>query len=132
MASVLIMQRAIELDCDKQVLSRFRDTLVTISEEERLNTDAPQVPFITPLEEVKLDKNMSSTVKESLRIIYNRHDVEEIWLQDFEKFVDQNLLRATCDLQGTMSYKTLDIENAGQLLFNFCELEESPDISGYI
>jgi len=98
------MQRVTELDNEKQDLGRFKDTLVTISEEERLNTDAPQVPFITPLEEVKLDKNMSSTVKESLSIIYNRHDVEEVWLQDFEKFVDQNLLRATCDLQGTMSF----------------------------
>jgi hypothetical protein len=71
---------------------------VTISEEERLATDAPQIPFITPLAEVNLDKNISSTVKDSLRIFLNRHEVEECWLQDFEKFVDQNLLRATCDL----------------------------------
>lgn len=78
--------------------NRFKDELVSLAELERLTSEAPLVPQITPLEEVTLQKNMAWTVRTRMTKFYQRHTVSDALLQRLEEFIEKNLACATCDL----------------------------------
>jgi len=71
-----------------------------------------------------MNKSMQDIVRKMLTTHYQRHRVDKYLLPKFLRFAKSELKYATFDLTGTMSFQTLDIENAGQILFDFVDIEE--------
>jgi hypothetical protein len=112
-----------ELTLKRDSFQEFKDELIIIIEEERLSSEAPKVPLIAPLEKSKIVKSLPENVKVLMNNFYARQQAPEFLQKQFEDFVSTNLKYATFDLVGTMSFQTLDIENSGQLIFDFTEIE---------
>lgn len=63
---------------------------------------------------------------------YNRLGASDRLKVLFQEFQSQSLKFATFDLTGTMSLQSLDIEDSGQLVFDFVELEAQTDHPDFI
>ena len=92
-----------DLETKKNSFDDFSEELLVIVEEERLNSEAPKVPHIIPLEQIKIERSLQDIVKTVMSYFYSDHKVDDSFLHQFEDFVSTNLAYATFDLNGTMS-----------------------------
>jgi len=93
-----------------------------------LLSDAPIIPWIAPIDTVKIEKLPVENVKIFMQLFYERQESSEEIVEAFQEFTGSNLQFATYELQSTISFQSLDIEDTGQLVFDFVEVEiQSPE-----
>lgn len=96
-----------------------------MAEMQRLMGEAPDHPVIDNINQKAIKKKvMMATVATMLtkQFIRSKHPVSQ--LSAFQKFVKQKQKPLALSLTGSMSYKTLDLEDVGKILFDFIEVED--------
>jgi hypothetical protein len=120
------MQRVLELE-SKTSFGQFKEDLGAKIEEERLLSEAPVVPTIQPLDSFSIETQPFENVGTVMNQFYERLGASDRLKVLFREFQSQSLRFATYDLNSTLSLQSLDIEDSGQLVFDFVELEAQTD-----
>ena len=86
--------------------------------------EAPDHPVIDPLTNKEIKKDMQQTVATMLTRYYARSRIEVSALNVFQEFAFKKLKTPSFQLAGMMSFKTLDLDDAGKVLFDFIDIED--------
>lgn len=71
---------------------------------------------------------MLQTVATMLTQYYLRTKTETSALQAFKEFSEKKLRAPSFSLAGSLTYKQLDLEDAGKVLFEFVDLEDKTNV----
>jgi hypothetical protein len=61
-----------DLEIKKGSYAEFKEELQIIVEEERLNSEAPNVPHIIPLEQTKIERSLQDNVQALMNSFYRK------------------------------------------------------------
>ena len=87
-------------------------------------SEAPDHPFIENLNHKEIKKEMLHTVATMLTQYYLRSKTDMIALQAFQQFSEKKLKTPSFQLAGSLTYKQLDLEDAGKVMFDYVDLED--------
>ena len=108
---------------------KYQEDIQAFSEEERLASVAPDVPVLDPIDQMtEIKKDMADTVHSMIHSFYCRHRVELTQMSQFIEFSQAMLKTPMFELTGSLTYKALDIVDAGHVYFDFVEMED-PEIA---
>ena len=118
MSEILELDSHINSECleaDKSPsYDKYTEDIMSFCEEERLAQQAPNVPVLNPIDqESEIKKEMPETVTNMIQAHYSRHGVEDSLTLPFTEFANQMLKTPMFELTGSLTYKSLSIEDAG-------------------